>query len=218
MNKYSDAERQAGKQLLSQLKMFNEAVVYFDQHIEPAFWKSFDKCIDRFIKNNKLAGDADYENKQYCWLAKNDWVIENDNYRYWFGTRTTVDEELDYTLAVLTGQGIEQGNFGFEFKLNAAHFGGARKLTSYNNSISKKYNEDKKKLIKMGFEDQGKGNYFLPIIIDLKLLEDCWGLNGEFPVEDDVFSPLRNALETLLESTEILDTMFRDAIEMSEKA
>lgn len=216
MNKLSETERQAGVQLLSQLKMFNEAVVYFDQHIEPAFWKSFDKCIDRFIKNNNWAGDADYENKGYCWLAPKNWLIEDDNYKYYFATSTTVDEELDYTLAVLTGQGIEQGNFGFEFQLNAAHFGGARKLASYNNSMSEKHKEDKEKLIKIGLKDQVKGNYFIPIIIDSKLLADCWALNGEFPVEHEIFSPLRNALEILFESTNTLDNMFRDAIEVSE--
>ncbi|MEQ5574442.1 hypothetical protein ABN306_16595 [Providencia huaxiensis] len=214
MNKYSDAERQAGKQLLSQLKMFNEAVIYFEQHVEPAFWKSFDKCIDRFIKNNNLAGDANYEHKSYCWLAPKNWVIENNNWKYWFETKTTVDKELDYTLAVLTGTGIEQGNFGFEFTLNTGYFGGIKKLTNYTKSISQEYQE---KLRKLGLEDRGKGNFFLPVMIDTKLLEDCWGLNGEFPVEDEVFAPLRNALETLLESTEILDTIFRDAIEISEK-
>ncbi|HDT0721189.1 TPA: hypothetical protein QIB97_002244 [Proteus mirabilis] len=213
MNKHSDAERQAGVQLFLHLKMFNEAIVYFEQHIEPAFWKSFDKCIDRFIKNNNWAGDADYENKGYCWLAKNDWVIENDNCKYWFETRTTVDEELDYTLAVLTDQGTEQGNFGFEFKLNAAYLGGAKKLANSTNSISQEYKEQLKAL---GLEDRGKGNYFLPVILDPQLLADCWALNGEFPVEHEIFSPLRNALEILFESTNTLDNMFRDAIEVSE--
>lgn len=37
MNPHSDAERQAGILILSQLKMFNEAVVYFEQHLSPAF-------------------------------------------------------------------------------------------------------------------------------------------------------------------------------------
>lgn len=213
MNKLSETERQAGVQLLSHLKMFNEAVVYFEQHLDPAFWKSFDKCIDRFIKSNDLAGDANYEHKSYCWLAPKNWVIENNNWKYWFATRTTVDEELDYTLAVLTGTGTEQGNFGFEFKVNVALFGGARNLTSFNNSILV---EHKKQLKDLGLEDRGKGNYFLPVMIDSKVLVDCWALNGEFPVEHEVFSPLRSALETLLESTKILDVMFRDAIEVSE--
>lgn len=213
MNKHSDSERQAGVELLSQLKMFNEAVVYFEQHLDPAFWKSFDQCIDRFIKNNNFAGDADYENKDYCWLAPKNWLIDDDNCKYYFATSTTVDEEFDYTLAVLTGKGIEQGNFGFEFKLNTAHFGGARNLASFNNSIPV---EHKKQLKDLGLEDRGKGNYFLPVMIDSKVLADCWALHGEFRVEHEVFSPLRNALETLLKSTEMLDAMFRDAIEVSE--
>lgn len=89
MNKLSETERQAGVQLLSHLKMFNEAVVYFEQHLDPAFWKSFDKCIERFIKSHDLAGDANYEHKSYCWLAPQNWIIENNNWKYWFATRTT---------------------------------------------------------------------------------------------------------------------------------
>lgn len=82
--------------------------------------------------------------------------------------------------------------------------------------MSEKHKEDKEKLIKIGLKDQVKGNYFIPIIIDSKLLADCWALNGEFPVEHEIFSPLRNALEILFESTNTLDNMFRDAIEVSE--
>ncbi|MEI7369378.1 hypothetical protein WCT94_17255 [Pectobacterium sp. 1950-15] len=60
----------------------------------------------------------------------------------------------------------------------------------------------------LGFLDQGKGNYFLPVTIEPHLLTECWQDYGEFPVEHEVFSPLRAALETLLHSTEVMDAIF----------
>jgi hypothetical protein len=205
MNPHSDTERQAGILLLSQLKMFNEAVVYFEQHLSPAFWKSFDKCIERFIKDHSWAGKANYEHQNYCWLAHPCWVIEGVNCKYWFENSSTVSEGNDYTLAVLTGTGTEQGHFGFEFKLNNGYFGGVKKIASYTNNIQQQYREQVQNL---GLVDQGKGRYFLPVIIDPNLLTECWKEYGEFPVEHEVFSPLRIALETLLQSTKILDAIF----------
>lgn len=205
MNPHNNAERQAGILILSQLKMFNEAVVYFEQHLSPAFWKSFDQCIERFMKDNNWVGKADYEHQDYCWLANPAWVIEGVNCKYWFENSSTVTDGKDYILAVLTGTGTEQGQFGFEFKLNAGFFGGARKLTSYTSTIQQQYREQLKEL---GLLDKGKSSYFLPVIIDPKLLTECWKDYGDFPVEHEAFSPLRTALETLLQSTKVLDAIF----------
>lgn len=205
MNPHSDAERQAGILILSQLKMFNEAVVYFEQHLSPAFWKSFDQCVERFMKDNNWVGKANYEHQDYCWLAHPAWIIEGVNCKYWFENSSTVSEGHDYPLAVLTSTGTEQGHFGFQLKLNAGYFGGAKKLANHTNAIQEQYREQLKKF---GFVAQGKGIYFLPVIIDKNLLTECWKEHGEFPVNHEVFSPLRKVLETLLRSTEILDIIF----------
>ncbi|WP_279205051.1 hypothetical protein [Obesumbacterium proteus] len=205
MNPHNDAERQAGILILSQLKKFNEAVVYFEQHLSPAFWKSFDQCVERFMKDNNWVGKANYEHQDYCWLAHPAWVIEGVNCKYWFENSSTVTDGVDYILAVMTGAGTEQGQFGFEFKLNVGFFGGARKLTSYTGAIQKQHREQ---LHELGLVDKGKGSYFLPVIIDPKLLTECWKEHGEFPVEHEAFSLLRIALETLLQSTKILDAIF----------
>ncbi|AVT60023.1 MULTISPECIES: hypothetical protein [Pectobacterium] len=213
MNQHSDAERQAGTLILSQLKMFNEAVVYFEQHLSPAFWKSFDQCIERFMKDNNWAGKANYEHQDYCWLSHPGWVIEGVNCKYWFENSSTVSDGADYILAVLTDTGTEQGQFGFEFKLNTGYFGGVKKIASYANNIQQSY---RKQLQDLGFLDQGKGNYFLPVTIEYNLLTECWKEYGEFPVENEVFSPLRAALETLLRSTKVLDAIFSSEQQSSE--
>ncbi|MEP9306824.1 hypothetical protein ABKU01_01115 [Enterobacter cloacae] len=205
MNPHSDAERQAGILILSQLKMFNEAVVYFEQHLSPAFWKSFDQCVERFMKDNSWVGKANYEHQDYCWLAHPAWVIEGVNCKYWFENSLTVTEGSDYILAVLTGTGTEQGQFGFEFKLNAGYFGGVKKIASYASNVQQTYREQ---LQTLGLLEQGKGNYFLPVTIEPNLLTECWKEHGEFPVEHEVFFPLQTALDKLLQSTKILDAIF----------
>lgn len=52
MNQEKERDHKAGALILSQLRMFNEATVYFEKGIDNTFWKSFDQFIERFIKEN----------------------------------------------------------------------------------------------------------------------------------------------------------------------
>ena len=78
-------------------------------------------------------------------------------------------------------------------------------LFSYTSAIQQQHREQLKEL---GLLDKGESSYFLPVIIDPKLLTECWKDYGEFPVEHEAFSPLRTALETLLQSTKVLNAIF----------
>lgn len=205
MTQYNDAERQAGTLILSQLKMFNEAVVVFEEHIDPAFWKGFDQCIERFTKANNWCGEAEFAQKESVWLAPPSWSIEANTCKYWFENHVTVSKDVDFLLAVMTNTKTEQGEFGFQFKLNADWFGGTRKLNAYANSVDQTY---RTQLVALGFDDQGKGNFFLPVILDSKRLAECWQEYGAFPEDHDVFNPLRNTLGILLQSIAIFDAIF----------
>lgn len=210
MNHYNDTERQAGTLILSRLKMFNEAVVFFEQHIDPAFWKGFDQCVDRFLKDNRWVGKASCEQQDYCWLAHPGWVIEGVNCKYWFENVSQVSKGDDFSLAVLIGAGTEQGQIGFQFKLNAGHFGGAKMLATYTSAIQENLRQQ---LIGAGFTDQGKGNFFLPVTLDPKQLVESWQTYGAFPIEHELFDPLRTALAKLLLSAEILDAIFSSKVD-----
>lgn len=205
MSQHSDPERQAGTLILSQLKMFNEAVVYFEQHLSPAFFKSMDRCIDRFVKDNNWVGKINYEQKGYFWLAHPDWVIEGENCKCWFADYVTVSEGNDFLLAVLTGTGTEKGKFGFELKINHGYFGNAKNIASHVSNAPELYRSE---LRGLGFVEQDKGGYFYPVTIDQTLLKACWLDNGSFPVEHELFSPLRMALKAVLQSTKIINAIF----------
>ncbi|CDG16851.1 hypothetical protein [Xenorhabdus doucetiae] len=210
MTLYNEKERQAGAMILSQLKMFNEAVVVFENQVDPAFWKGFDKCIDHFLKDNGWVGEAKFEQKESCWLSPKNWETEVDSWKYWFETHFTECEENDYYLAIITNTGIEQAEFGLMFKMNAGYFGGQKKLNAYTNGITQEYRDQ---LIKMGFDDRGKGNFFLPVTLDANQLAECWQEYGAFPEDNDVFSPLRDALEKLRQSSIIFDAIFSSSNE-----
>ena len=207
MTKLNEIERQAGTLMLSNLKMFNEAAVVFEKHIEPAFWKGFDLYTERFKEENSWSGKTGMTQKEYLWLAPPHWAInaETNTYKYWFENHLTTSEGRDYYLAVLTQSHTEQGAFGFQFKLNPSWFGGTRKMHDYLNNTAQKHRTS---LVTLGFKDQRKGNFFLPIKLDINQVVDCWKEYGEFPVEHEVFTPLQQALEKLIKSAAIFDEFF----------
>lgn len=215
MTKFNEAERQAGTLMLSNLKMFNEAVVAFEHYIDPEFWKGFDLCAERFKKEKSWAGETGMAQKEYLWLAPPNWAVnaETSAYKYWFENHVTTNEVIDYSLAVLTQSQTEQGAFGFQFKLNSGWFGGTRKMLTYINNTDQKY---RTQLAALGFEDQGKGNFFLPVKLDISRVTECWKEYGAFPVEHEVFIPLQQALEKLAKSVAIFDELFSPFVAESE--
>lgn len=200
MNQFNNEERQAGVLILSNLKMFNEAQVYFTEYIDPAFWQGFDSCVERFIKDKGWTGEANFKENAYCKLAQPDWDSESNKCYYEI---TDTGTEENYYLAIMCNMGTEQGRLGFQFYLDNKYFGGINKIKKSTHSIQRYSNQ----LKSLGFIDQGKCSYFIPIILDANLLAECWKENGSFPENHEVFSPLKDVLEKLYKSAEIIDNI-----------
>ncbi|MBW7983914.1 hypothetical protein [Enterobacillus tribolii] len=198
--------RAAGALILSKMRMFNEAVVFMEQTLGPALSKGFDICIGKFIKENQWIGKVAMENDT-CWIAPNRWKNDDGGSRAWFEIHWHESGEKDYWLATLTGNGTESGEFGFLFDLDRNSFGG-KSFNQYAKSIK---SADVERLEKLGFNSLGKGKFFLPLHLDGELLAQCWQEYGEFPHDDDVFGPLRYALNVLAESVPIFDQILQDA-------
>jgi len=205
MTQYNNVERQAGTLILSEFRMFNESVVFFEKHIEPAFWKGFDHCVERFIKVNNWKGEAEFAQKEYVWFAPSGWGIEADNYKYWFENHVTTHDGDDFLLAVISNTHTEQGELGFQFTLNSDWFGGPKKRNAYVNNMAQHHREN---LVNLGFDDHGKGYFFLPVSINAHQLAECWSEFGAFPDDHDVFAPLRDSLEILRQSADTFDAIF----------
>ena len=183
MTYYNDEERQAGALLLSQLKMFNQAAVVFENQIEPAFIKAFDQCVKQ------------------CVLA-NGWYVSEDKCKCWFENYQTDSRVEDYFLAVLTHNATEKTAFGFRLALDNSIYGGVRNLKHYVNEKTRPVLE---KLAAMGFEDHGKGNFFIPLYLDGGQLSECWLEYGKFPPEHTLFDPLKEVLAKLKEAVPLFD-------------
>lgn len=207
MSPLNSEERQAGTLLLSQFKMFNEAVVVFEQQIDPAIWKGVDLCAAAFIKERGWEGETDIAESGAFWFAPKAWKVDEE-YRYFYESFSTSSEGPDFQLALLTGCGTEQAQFGFRFHPSKAIFGPDRRLKAIASNIDQ---ASRIALSKLMFQDLGKGAFFLPVTLDLALMADCWRENGEFPPDHELFAPLRSALETLEKAVPIFDAIFAAA-------
>lgn len=200
---YNEEERKAGTLLLSQFKMFNAAAVMFETHIDPPFWKGFDRCIKEFVQTVKWAHEIDYAGNAYSWLAPQSWQFDSDAWRYWFETHHTAVQEVDFRLALLAGVGTEQAEMGFRFTLGERFFGKGKKRAVYvSERIGSQYYST---LCKLGFRDLNDGNFFLPVHLDLNTLAACWQEHGEFPYDHDVFIPLCAALHKVKEAAPVFE-------------
>ena len=208
MSPTNNEERQAGTLLLSQFKMFNEAVVVFEQQIDPAIWKGIDLCAAAFIKERAWEGETDIAESGTFWFAPKLWMTDDAVYKYFYESFSNHNNEVDYELALLTGCGTKQGQFGFRFLPSKAIFGPDRRLKAIASNIDQ---AARIKLSKLKFQDLGKGAFFLPVTLDLSLMAECWQENGEFPADHELFAPLRSALETLEEAFPIFDDIFAAA-------
>jgi len=200
MSPLNNEERQAGTLLLSQFKMFNEAAVYFEQHIDPAIWKGIDLCASEFIKKRGWGGEADYARSGNFWFAPKEWLADDTDYKYFYESFFVRSDKKDYELALLTGCRGEQAQFGFRFHPSRAIFGPDKKLRAIASTID---HAARIALSKLTFQDLGKG--------DPNMMAECWQENGGFPPDHVLFTPLHSALETLEEAVPIFDAIFAAA-------
>lgn len=202
MTYYNDEERQAGALLLSQLKMFNQAAVVFENQIEPAFSKGFDQCVKQFVMTSDWHGESDIEEDDYLWISPSSWYVSEDKCKCWFENYQTESGEKDYLLAVLTHNATEKTAYGFRLTLDTGIYGGVRNLKHYVNEKTRPVLE---RLAAMGFEDHGKGNFFIPLYLDVGQLTECWREYGKFPPEHALFDPLKHVLAKLKEAVPLFD-------------
>lgn len=207
MTKFNEEERNAGTLILSKFKMFNESVAFFEQYIDSAFWKGFDASIKKLIDNYEWTGKVNFSENEYIWFSPKHWLLDpkTKDCKYWFQSYLTPNEGLDYYLSVITHTSTEQVRFGIQFTINSHWIGGAAALKNYCNNLDKELLDQ---ILELGFENQGKGNFFLPINLDLNLIIECWKNYGEFPHTDEAFAPLEELIKKIEKSIPILDKLF----------
>jgi hypothetical protein len=208
-------EYQAGKMILSQISLFNEAANLFGNVVEPAMLHAIDECTEVFAKDEQwvgtfeLGGDDDD-----CWLAPAQWNVGEDNTdldrKAWFAIDNICDDD-DYWTALFCNQGRAGGEAGFMFGADEGTFG---KKMAWNRSFSKIDQATTADLKKLGFKivenNEGKKTFFLPVHLDAARLAEIWGTDGDFSAVDSCFEPVKIALEKIKTAWPIFDAILKN--------
>lgn len=213
MTIFNDEERKAGTLILSQFKMFNEASVFFAQYIDPVFFKGFDNYFKQIAERKNWVGEYEFNKKSCIWFSPKNWQLtvneeKIEEWKYWFETYYLPDDEIDYRLSMLTNTSSKQSMFGIRFTVNSGWIGGNKYLKEFSKEIS---NHHINQLQELDFINQGKGNFFLPLKLNIERVAACWEEHAAFPIEHDVFNPIDELMHKLEQSTAIFDEIFASA-------
>ncbi|CAI1210659.1 hypothetical protein [Serratia fonticola] len=206
MSTISGEAKQAGQLILSGLRQFNQAAVLFESYIEPAFGKSVELIVEAFVREVNWDGDLNWDKGEH-WFASKTWKSNEEQLATFFDY-VTAEGEQDYWLAVLTGQGTAQGEWGYRFAPKRANFGGTQNFNRWMRDHGSSLTSP---LVELGFRDEGKGEFFLPVRFDLEQLAACWLEYGEFREDHELFKPLTAALETMKQSILYFDHLLEKA-------
>lgn len=190
-------ENQAGKMILSNIGMFNEAVVLFEKIIEPAIMKSIGECVEAFAKSEQWINYFDNDDGLDCWLAPSQWNVDSDPKAKFDLNYTNDDDGFDCWHALFCNQGSTGGEAGFMFYADEVLFG---KKRAWNNNFKTIDGALVDKLKNIGFkvvDNDGKKTFFLPVHLDALQIAEIWGNDGEFSGDDSCFEPLKSAMEKL---------------------
>lgn len=201
-------DNKAGQLILSQLKMFNEAAVLFEQLVQPAILKGIDSTIEAFGEESDWDGKYELESDDDCWLAPKTWITNpGEKARF---TIDWIDGDDDYWIALFCDVATQGGRAGFFFRVEPSAFGGKNAWNAYAKKIPQ---ELISKLTALGFQNRNKGSFFLPVTLDNQLLANSFLEYGEFTEDDDSFAPLLAALETLKQAVPIFDQIMHNCSE-----
>lgn len=209
-------ERKAGALILSNLGMFNESAVIFENIVQLAILKAIDYTVETFAKENELDGEFNLAgDNEECWLSPVTWNIsdpqEDAFYKASFDIKR-INGDKDYLVALFCKQGSEGGEVGFVFDIDPKQFGGRATWNSYIKNI----NQDiVSKLEKAGFKHQGKGKFFLPVHLDVIEIKAAWEEYGDENTEDfagDCLAPLQSALQTIQANCGLFDEIMYNVL------
>ncbi len=208
------SEFQAGKMILSQIGMFNEAAILFEHEIQPAVLGAIDECVEVFAKAEQWPGNFELAGDECdCRLAPEQWNQREDDTdfdpRAWFAV-DCVDDKDDHWTALLCKQGSAGGEAGFMFAVDSGVYGTKASCSKYLSSLNDETLEQLRKIdFKLVDYGKGKKTFFLPIVLNADSLAETWGNSGEFSEANPCFEPVKVALEKLKMAWPIFDGILK---------
>lgn len=204
-----NSEKMAGAVLLSNLALFNKTAVYFESEITNTIFGEVCHAIKTWADGREWnSGDEEKGCFEGIWIAPNQWGNGDNVYYAWFELRRrTGHDSASYEIADLFGAG--QTEFGIAFVVDHSEFGG-RKIW---NGYAKTIDEIGLQLGERGWAHQGKGEFFLPLVLPVDHLSDAWTSEDWSAVTE----PLEHALEQLVLDIPIFIKLISDAKSFAEK-
>lgn len=171
----------AGTLVLSNLKELNDANIFWDDILEPALWHSFNQCINEFITDNtplfktyKRPLSREFGTR----TLRPNWDIsdnEGNSLCFYLG----VNDPNEYTYPIISLIGNIEYKTGFFLDIDDGN------LLCENNNIQISFGQYLK-----------KDHLFIPFQFDKEKVIQCWLTNnGQFQKDDEMFNPLRDAME-----------------------
>ena len=197
--------KEAGRMILADLKMFNAAAVLFEQEIQPAFMAAMSETIQSWAEKRDWHVEDGLDEDNHLWLAPRAWCFktqrdEDDADPYFSWSRDTTDDvEESYALADLCGVGTGISAIWFGYEIPGK---GWKKAVR---SIGDNYAE---RLKCLGFSafDKDENSFYLPLQLDASKLADAW-MNDDY---DELMEPLVTALDNLERAIPIFDEFMQE--------
>jgi len=215
-------ETKAGVLLLSQIGMFNEARLHWEKFIEPMIHGAINAVVNKFAEDNTWDVDFDLGEDKKRWVTPPSWRLEDQDADPEYKARffmSSINDEDDYWIALFCDKGLGGGEAGFAFNVDAKKFNGKNAWKAYAKKIT---SELVKELKDRNYNDQGDGEFFLPIHLDAEKLANAWEKYGEIDddfdvedydfsdiAEDECFDPVRTALKTIEDSISTFDKIMK---------
>ncbi len=197
--------RKASSIILANLAMFNEAVVLFENEIEPLFLKALDESIQKWVEEKAQAWVGLFENNDegQTWIFPSQWhsadMDDETDSLAWFNLEFLNGDGSSYDLADLCGVG--QDEMGFTFRIKYGEFGGKTAWNRFTKSLPTSIVQS---LQSLGFNDYGKGVFFIPIKLNPDLLASAWE-NEDY---EELMQPVIVVLENIKQSITIFNEVF----------
>lgn len=198
-----DTSRTAGALILSDLALFNQAVVLFEKEVQPEILKQLnEKVLEWATQNNWVANYSWTGDMTEIWIAPESWNAADNGEeidliaRFWLDYLN--DETSSYQLADLCGVG--EVEVGFWLNVSYDKFGGK---TRWNNATRNIPEHIGTELQKLGFYDEGKGLYFIPLRLDAARIASAWE-NEDY---EEVLVPVTAVLDRLKEAKDSFDAI-----------
>lgn len=191
-------EKEAGRLILSNFQMFNDAVMLFEREIEPFILKLLDQQIEVTCNEKGWHSYTDFPDNCDTWFCPKNWLVANPEDEEDYVARFDViflqgwDDELS-SLDSLCGINDKAG---LGFRVNMKKFSSEGKWNSFAKEQALEINSD---LSSRGFEVVRNhyvakhGAFFLPFKLDMRQLADAWE-NESYEL---LMQPVAEAMNTI---------------------